>query len=66
MYQVTQKQFFDFIGPLDVTPNPEKEYTDWKTRGQQLIGKSIPGYLHFYTNGKPIPKQYFLTNKPEA
>jgi len=61
MIKVNQKHFFDIVGPLDVHPSMQNDnFTDWKTRGGLVVGRSIPGWRNAYTNGKPTEKQYFL------
>lgn len=63
MIETNQTNFFDVVGPLDVHPshvNPN--FTDWKTRGGLIVGRSIPGWRNGYTKGKPTPRQYFLIN----
>jgi hypothetical protein len=63
MIKVDKKQFFDVVGPLDVHPSMQNDnFTDWKTRGGVVVGRSIPGWKNYYTNGKPIEKQYFLND----
>jgi hypothetical protein len=61
MKQVTYNEFFEAIGPTDVHPSTENPYeTLWKTRSGQIVGKTIPGWRNYYTNGKPTEKQYWL------
>jgi hypothetical protein len=61
MKKVTKEQFFEVIGPLDVHPSMQSpEFTEWKLRTGQIIGKSIPGWRNHYTNGKPTKKEYWV------
>ena len=63
MIQVDKQKFFNVVGPLDVHPsNQNDNFTNWKTRGGVVIGRSIPGWKNHYTNGKPTEKQYFLND----
>jgi hypothetical protein len=61
MKEITKEQFFKIIGLLDVNPSHQNpEFTEWKLKNGQVIGKSLPGWRNYYTNGKLTTPQYWL------
>jgi hypothetical protein len=61
MKPVNKDQFFARIGPLDVHPShANPNFTEWKNRAGQVIGRSLPGWRNAYTDGKLTPAEYFL------
>lgn len=61
---VTKEQFFAYVGPRDINPRAEREYSAWETRSRVLVGKTTPGYANGYMPEGKAPDVYMLT--PEA
>lgn len=66
MKNVSKKEFYDKIGPLDACVSIENEYkypytSLFKTRGGQLIGKSVDSYTNSIKNKYPIITKYYLS-----
>jgi len=64
MTEVTKDQFFDKIGPSNVSPSPDRMETLWKTPMGAVVGKTTPGYLlegdrGHYVGGE-LNKRYYL------
>lgn len=56
MRRVSKVEFFDLVGPRDVTPySGQPEYTTWETSDRVVIGRSYPGWRN-----PGDPKVYFL------
>jgi hypothetical protein len=62
MRDVTKDEFFAAIGPLDVNPRSDRNVTIWETPRREVIGRSEPGYMNYGTDGRLIPKRWFLAN----
>lgn len=43
--EVTQKQFYAAIGPMNVHPRCERMADYWETPSRQLMGITTPGYM---------------------
>jgi hypothetical protein len=52
--EVTQEQFYDYVGPRDIVLRTERDEVIWETRSRSIVGRSTPGYM---SRG---PKAYFL------
>jgi hypothetical protein len=46
--EVTKEKFYSIIGPLDVSPYPNRDLCLWKLRGGKEIGRSSQGYVPKY------------------
>ena len=57
MIEVSKEQFFKVVGPMNVGPRSEREYTEWASiTTRQVIGRSSPGYI----NNGIKPGRYWL------
>ena len=57
MIEVTQEQFFAYMGPRDVYPrNDHPDHAEWETSRRELVGRSYPGY-----RDPGAPKRWLLT-----
>lgn len=64
MKQVTKERFFAVIGPMDVTPRPERDHSLWETRARQIVGRTTPGYALRDENGLlTSEKKFFLAER---
>ena len=61
MVVVTREQFFAYVGPRDIIPRPEREYSVWETRSRTLVGMTTPGYANGWTPEGKAPDVYMLT-----
>jgi len=66
MKEVTQDQFYQFIGPLDVTVGAIGNYpytTEFRMRrSRELMGKVVENYSDELEHHYPIVKKYFINN----
>lgn len=44
MVEVSEEEFFAFMGPRDVHPRPLPDKSIWETPSRQVLGYSMPGY----------------------
>lgn len=44
MVVVSREEFFSYIGPRDISPRQEPEYSVWETRDRMVVGRSVPGW----------------------
>jgi len=58
---VTKEEFFAYVGPRDIRPRAEREYSAWETPSRELIGKTTPGYANTWSPGGFAPEVYMLT-----
>lgn len=46
MKDVTKAEFYNWIGPRNVHPRPERDHVDWvDQRTYAIVGRSYPGYM---------------------
>ena len=55
MREVTMDEFYATVGPMNVHPRVEPEYTIWETPNRTVVGRSLPGYRN-----PGDPKLYFV------
>jgi len=62
LVEVSQKEFFAFIGTRNIHPRPARECSVWEdVRSREVVGKSTPGYGVWDIDGAlPDPHRYFL------
>lgn len=64
MIEVTKEQFFRVIGPMDVHPKSERDFSSWETRDRDVVGRTTPGYMCRDENGKHTScNRYFLQER---
>ena len=44
MKTVSKEEFFAFMGPRNVNPRAEPDYSVWETPYREVLGISRPGY----------------------
>lgn len=43
---VSKAQFFAVVGPMDVHPRSERDYSEWVHQpSRNMVGKTTPGYM---------------------
>lgn len=63
MKQVTQQEFYSFIGPLNVTLTvlePFPYTTEFKLHNRDIKGKVIESWSDGVPNKRPIQAKYFI------
>jgi len=63
---VTKEEFFAYVGPRDIRPRAEREYSAWETPSRELIGKTTPGYANTWSPDGFAPEVYMLTEAARA
>ena len=61
MVLVSREEFFAYIGPRDISPSSQTDFSEWITPSRVEVGRSYPGYKN-----PRDPVAYMLTDAAYA